>query len=131
MPRHFSPPTDSDESSGSDDATSYKRVKSKVATVNRSRSPVKSSKQSLPTNTGSKTPPSKSNRRQCESRSFTPPPSTSRCDNSQDRINRLELLVEKLIEHNVAQKPASLKAYVRPDCIPEFNPGNAVLSCSK
>ncbi|KAJ8916987.1 hypothetical protein NQ315_012902 [Exocentrus adspersus] len=63
--------------------------------------------------------------------SFTPPSAPSR-----GNLQRLELLVERLIEHGVSSRTDSSRSnpsnnFVKPECIPEFKPGNPNLSCAK
>ncbi|KAJ8913124.1 hypothetical protein NQ315_006042 [Exocentrus adspersus] len=117
MPR--SRVSDSDSSSDSDDnGTNYKRSH-KTAKDSRATEPSVRSTICLAETSSS------------VRRSFTPPqPSTSTAVPTQDNISRLELLVEKLIEQNVSQGPVR-KSYIKPDCIPEFSPGNPNLSCAK
>ncbi|XP_074025626.1 uncharacterized protein [Leptinotarsa decemlineata] len=48
-----------------------------------------------------------------------------------DNVQRLESLVERLIEYEVSSRPSTSKVFVKPECIPEFKPGNPNLSCTK
>lgn len=57
--------------------------------------------------------------------SYTPPSTTP-----SNSVDRLEALVEKLIHHQTQPK-ATIKPFIKPDCIPEFSPGNPNLSCKK
>ncbi|KAK4883318.1 hypothetical protein RN001_006637 [Aquatica leii] len=56
-------------------------------------------------------------------RSYTPP--------SVDKVSRLEHLVEKLIQHQAKSKIRHQHVYAKPECIPEFMPGNPNLSSTK
>lgn len=48
-----------------------------------------------------------------------------------DKTSRLELLVEKLIEHQAQGSFAKQRIHAKPECIPEFTHGNPNLSSSK
>lgn len=66
--------------------------------------------------------------------SNSPRPSTSSDNNkaSDQRIERLELLVERLIQDRSSQPPPPPpRALIRAECVPEFSPGNPNLNCSK
>lgn len=57
-------------------------------------------------------------------KNYTPPPTP-------DKVQRLEKLVERLIEHSTNPQPGPSRIFIKPECIPEFRPGNPNLSCSK
>ncbi|XP_050305030.1 uncharacterized protein LOC126742420 [Anthonomus grandis grandis] len=59
-------------------------------------------------------------------------PSEASTSNADSRIERLEALVEKLIESNSNRNmPSSSRTMARAECIPEYSPGNPNLSCAE
>lgn len=113
MGRSRSSSRSSDSSSVSSEDSNYKRKKSRTWKSSRSR--VNRDKTSTVEIVGGSS-----------QRSYTPPVSKKK-----SKIGRLENLVEKLIKHQVEQKPESFRAYTKPESIPEFAPGNPNLSAAK
>ncbi|CAG9812902.1 unnamed protein product [Phaedon cochleariae] len=63
--------------------------------------------------------------------SETPTHSESTTTATSDRVERLEALVEKLLEYQSHQSSVKHRTFIKADCIPEFIPGNPILTSSR